>query len=226
MSIFAALFATTMFALETIGAINAQYAANWYRYNGYYCTPYYKESYYQSSTYVPTCNSPTRPSEYIESVYIPSTYVSCNYYNDYSNGGVGMSTLHGFMAFYAFVELIVAIVHSVYCCKYKCGPQSSSATRPVVQYVYQHPITQQMPGSNVSHPGGIPMAGAYTTAGTVPYQIQPVPHMYTNQDNMMINQHNTGNPVMTSPNPMTSHDATSSGNTSLPKYSEIPQTQQ
>ncbi|XP_078481404.1 uncharacterized protein LOC100184454 [Ciona intestinalis] len=83
MAIFAAIFAATMFGIETAGAVwTSGPLSSVYRYVGYYssyysCTPYYQSSYYKSSTYVPYCSSPYRSSRYISGVYIPSKYISC-----------------------------------------------------------------------------------------------------------------------------------------------------
>uniref|UniRef100_H2XZH9 Uncharacterized LOC100184454 n=2 Tax=Ciona intestinalis TaxID=7719 RepID=H2XZH9_CIOIN len=125
MAIFAAIFAATMFGIETAGAaLTSGPLSSVYGYYGYYstyysCTPYYQSSYYKSGTYIPYCSSPLRSSTYISSVYIPSKYLSCpSRYSYIYRSNTGITTLHGFMAFFAFAELVVAIVHSVYCCKF------------------------------------------------------------------------------------------------------------
>uniref|UniRef100_H2YP68 Uncharacterized protein n=1 Tax=Ciona savignyi TaxID=51511 RepID=H2YP68_CIOSA len=196
MSIFAAIFAVTMFAIEVAGAVLVPYSA--YRYSYYsYCRSYYQPSYYKASIYVPTCYSSSsfgsgtyRPSRYISGVYLPSKYIPC--YNSYprnSSGSTGMSTLHGFMAFFAFAELIIAITHAVYCCKYKSLTNMVPATT-TVQYTttYQQPITHQMPVTSIGHPAGMPVTTTYPAVGSVPYQNYPTPIYANHQANMASQQ--------------------------------------
>ncbi|XP_078481376.1 uncharacterized protein LOC100179756 isoform X1 [Ciona intestinalis] len=85
-----------------------------------------------------------------------------------------LATLHGFMAFFAIAELVVAIVHSVYCCKF--SQTSNMAPQPVVQYTTTYPqtnftgVAQQMPVTSI----GQPIGGAYQNTvypvTSVPYQ--------------------------------------------------------
>uniref|UniRef100_H2YPN0 Uncharacterized protein n=1 Tax=Ciona savignyi TaxID=51511 RepID=H2YPN0_CIOSA len=232
MSILAAIFAVVMLAIESIGAAIVPSLAYEYSYQSSYCSPYYQESYYNPSVYVPTCSSPYRGDQYIKSVYIPSKYVGCYTPSYYTNktGGTGLATLHGFMAFFAFAELVIAITHSVFCCKYK---SLTSSTHNTVQFIatYQQPTNQQMQVTSTA--GGMPMTVTYPTPGVVPYQNYQTPIYAGQPTNMQMNQPVAGNvtpqtymtssgmtapPSVTSPPTTSPPDITSSADP--PSYSE------
>nr|XP_009861963.1 uncharacterized protein LOC100179756 isoform X2 [Ciona intestinalis] len=233
MAIFAAIFAATMFGIEVAGSIIIS-SRSYYiytPYSSYSCTPYYQASYYKSGTYIPYCSSPYRSSRYISSVYIPSKYISCpssySYiYNYYSQSqsifGVrtSLATLHGFMAFFAIAELVVAIVHSVYCCKF--SQTSNMAPQPVVQYTTTYPqtnftgVAQQMPVTSI----GQPIGGAYQN--TV-YPVTSVPYQASIYANQVA-------PVSSPPmSPVATGMSTASGSQGIqppPNYSETKQEKQ
>uniref|UniRef100_H2YPP6 Uncharacterized protein n=1 Tax=Ciona savignyi TaxID=51511 RepID=H2YPP6_CIOSA len=232
MSIFAAIFAATMFGIEITAAFlmpglrRRIYYYSYSSYSSYSCTPYYKSSYYKSSIYIPTCSSPYRSSRYISGVYIPSKYISC--YTPYNALNLshsrystdGMSTLHGFMAFFAFAELIVAITHSVYCCKYKSLQSTTPATTVQYTTTYQQPITHQMPVTSIGQPG-MAITTTYPAVQTVPYQNNQTP-IYSNQANMMMSQPATSmsSPITMAPTGMSSPGMTSPTALSPPNYTE------
>ncbi|XP_078495901.1 uncharacterized protein LOC113474905 [Ciona intestinalis] len=204
------------------------------------CTPYYHPSYYKSSTYVPSCSSPYRSSRFISGVYIPSRYISCpssynlySSYNQYNNRyynyqlhqfhtttseslygiRITLAVIHAFLALFALIEIIVAIIHSVYCCKFNMASiavsmcikiiiltcPSSRRPQPVVQYTTTYPqvnftgVAQQMPVTSIGQPIGGAFQNTMYPVTSVPYQAP----FYINQAAVLPNQQQVVTPIPT-----------------------------
>ncbi|XP_078495900.1 uncharacterized protein LOC144751881 [Ciona intestinalis] len=103
------------------------------------------------------------------------------------------------MAFFAIAELVVAIVHSVYCCKFSQTSNMPPQTATVIQYTNQYlqpqqqqqqqqnfGVPQQMPVTSISHQSKVCyyVASIYqqqpTTTSTTDYRNKPLPPIEPN----------------------------------------------